>query len=168
MWGFHPSAETVACKLVRDFFAHEFARAIPAGSEHLYKISVALAERVYLYPLTECGASEETARADKIGAIIYPAVAMRANVDNLALLPDFVDRYLTLHSVEWIRIDSRRDFSFEVTPVDFADTFRPDGTIEWKGRRARWQVAPGDTVLVRVENGRYVVRAKDGRMVEPT
>lgn len=155
-------------RLIHGFLAEEFARDVPIGAEHDYKLSVAITEKL-LGDLIIEAKDEDTSRIPRIAGIIYPALAMRANSDNLAILPEFVDRYLQLEQVEYIRVDSAsNDLKYQVTKLDFANTFGRDGQIEWKGRLPQWQIPPGATVRVSVERGQYVVRNEKGNIVEPT
>jgi hypothetical protein len=56
---------------------------------------------------------------------------MRTNSDNIALMPQFVGRYLSLEAVEWMRVDSESGhFRYQVANLDFAHSFDSDGRIE--------------------------------------
>ena len=162
-WGVpHPHLCSSRNTLIADFLASEFTRVVPPGNEHFYKFSIAIAEKLYIGPLHD----EEF---DRLGGILYPTIAMRANSDNLALIPEFVDRFLSLEAVEWIRVDSGgANLKLQVTKLDFADSFGGTGQIEWKGRLPQWSVGSGRTVRVSVEDGKYVVRDEEGTIVEPT
>lgn len=163
-----PSHDRPANRLIHGFLAQEFARDVPVGAEHVYKLSVAITEKL-LGDLPLGTKDEDILCISGFAGIIYPALAMRANTDNLALLPEFVDRFLQLEQVEYIRIDSASDdLKYQVTKLDFANTFGPDGEIEWKGRLPQWRVPPGSTVRVSVEGGKYVVRDEKGNTIEPT
>lgn len=160
---------TPANQLIAKFFAAEFTRVVSADQEHLYKISAAIAEKLYIGNVNMAAAGDVFEGEPRFGGLLYPTIAMRANSDNVALIPEFVERYLELMSVEWIRIDSKEpDFKFKVTVLDFANSFSSTGDIEWKGRHPQWQVQPGQQVRVSVENGKYVVRNERGEEVEPT
>lgn len=153
--------------LIHEFLGEEFAREVPYGAEHEYKLSVAITEKL-LGNLTLEAPDENMLSDSRFAGIIYPALAMRANSDNLALLPEFVDRFLQLEQVEYIRVDSARDdLKYQVTKLDFANTFGPSGEIEWKGRLPQWQIPSGATVRVGVERGKWVVRNEMGEIVEP-
>lgn len=55
-----------------------------------------------------------------------------------------------------------------MTPVDFlATSFGKDGSIEWKGHPGKWYLKKKDDQLIlSVENGRWVARDKNGKVVE--
>jgi hypothetical protein len=155
-WGrgteFEKLEETTGC--IKEFFATEFAKVVPPGQEDLYKLSIAIAEMHF--------------SSDMFGGLLYPSMAMRANADNLVLKPECVDQYLKLHKVEYIRVDETRDYGFKVTLLDFADTFGPDGEIQWKGRLPHWVMRQEGQVLnLRVEDGRWIARNEKGEIVEP-
>ena len=154
--------------MVHEFLAAEFSRVVEPGSEHEYKLSIAIAEKL-LGPLnTENGGSTIPA-GSQFGGLIYPALAMSANADNLALLPEIVDQHLDLEQVEYIRVeDKTSETQFQVTVLDFANSWGSDGSIEWKGRRPQWQIQAGEAVQVSVENGRWVARDVNGEIIEPS
>jgi hypothetical protein len=142
---------------------------VPPESEHLYKLSIAIAEKLYLGPLQMDSEAGEFDGEPRFAGIVYPTIAMRANSDNIALIPEFVDRLLSLETVEWIRVDSKgTDLKYQITKLDFANSFGGDGQIEWKGRLPQWVVGPGREVRVSVEHGKYVVCDEQGRIVEPS
>lgn len=169
-WGpTHPMISSPANVLVADFFASEFARVVTPGEEHLYKLSIAIAEKLYLDPLHMDSIGDEFQGERRFGGILYPTIAMRANSDNIALLPEFVDRFLHLEAVEWIRVDAEDlDLKYQVTNLDFANSFSSEERLDWKGRLAQWVVGPGREVRVSVENGKYVVRDEKENIVEPS
>ncbi|MGH6933237.1 MAG: hypothetical protein ACREEE_12480 [Dongiaceae bacterium] len=148
--------------------AEEFTRDVPDDQDYRYKLSVAIAERLLgevIVAQREAGMPEDL----RYAGIIYPTVAMRANADNLALLPEFVDRCLALEQVECISVDSvDADKRFTITTHDFANSFAPDGMIEWQGRGPQWSLLPRATGRVGVENGQYVLRNPDGKIIDPS
>lgn len=165
----HPMIPSATNSLIANFFATEFAQVVNSDEDHLYKMSIAIAEKLYLGPLNMDSFGGEFDGEGRIGGLIYPTIAMRANSDNVALTPGFVDRYLSLETVEWIRIDSdRADFKYQVTNLDFANSFGSDGQIDWKGRCANWTIGPGQQRFISVEHGKYVVRDELGNIVEPS
>ena len=94
---------------------------------------------------------------------------MKANSDNAALKPHIVDQHLKIEQIEYIRIDKHfDDLKYQVTTLDFADTFGLDGKIEWKGRLPQWQIEPGKTAIVTIENGSYIVRDIKGNIIKPS
>lgn len=163
--------QTPVNRALQKFFSAEFARDVPADQEHQYKISVAIAE-ILLRDMDEDGRIESVSDT-RMAGLVYPALAMLGHSDNLVLKPDIVDRYLQLEQVEYMRIDSMdvdgKFVTYHNTHLDFADTFKPDGSIEWKGRPARWHIVipPGGMVRWAIENGRQVYRNENGDLIEP-
>jgi hypothetical protein len=82
--------ETPSNKMLHKFLSSEFARDVPDGSEHLYKLSVAIAEKLsgQLSVLDEVEGMPPDRR---FAGLQYPALAMRGDADNIVLFPDFVD-----------------------------------------------------------------------------
>jgi hypothetical protein len=142
-------------KQVRQFFADEFTKIVPPGQEHLYKLSVAIAEMHFGF--------------DMFDGLIYPAMAMRGNADNLAIKPSSVDNKLVLKKVEYYQItECCKDVGYRVRMLDFANSFSENGQIEWKGRLPHWVLRNrGEALEVAVENGKWVARNLQGEMVEP-
>ena len=163
--GYKPTTSDL---IVNKYFANEFAKVVPEGGEHLYKISVAISEKLCGGELHMEIAGDSYKGPMEIGGVIYPTIAMRANSDNIALKTHIVDKYLSLEQVEYIRVDSTHDFQYEVKIIDFANSFCENGTIEWKGRHPQWVLGPGQEVTVSVENGHYVARDTEGNIIEPT
>lgn len=139
---------------MKQFFATEFAKVVPLGQEFLYKVSIAIAELHF--------------SNDMFGGLLYPSMAMRANADNLALKPECVDNHLSIRKVEYIRVDETDALGFKVTILDFANSFKEDGGIQWKGRHPHWVMGEKGQVLhFKVENERWVARNETGEIVEP-
>jgi hypothetical protein len=171
-WGHKDALQTTSesNRLVAKYFATQFSRNVQKGDDHEYKISVAIAEKHYIGDL-ETGVSQTNrhGKATTFSGLIYPSISMRANADNVALLPAHVDKFLVPVSVEWLRIDSEGpDFSYQVTKLDFANSFGQAGGIEWKGRLPKWEVSPGQTATAIVENGHWVMRNEQGEVMEPS
>jgi hypothetical protein len=143
--------------LVDEFLDSEFSKIVPSGKEHehLYKLSIAIAEKMFL--------------ADMFDGLLYPTIAMRGNVDNLAIKARYVDEVkLKFVNAKWYRIDSRDGFQYKATETNFANSFKEDGTLEWKGRKGQWFLEKQrDQLTMKSENGVWVARDKFGNIVEP-
>jgi hypothetical protein len=138
------------------------------GHEYEHKMSVAISDKL-LGNINLENQFTNTPKINKFTGILYPALAMKGNSDNLVLLPDFADKYLELKKVEYIRIDDVIDNAkYKVTLIDFADTFSSEGLIEWKGGLPQWRLSKeGESLIVSVENGKWVARNDRGEIVEP-
>lgn len=169
-WGPPHSLTTdLSNQLIAKYFAEEFTRVVSVGQEYLYKISTAIAEKLYIGNVNMAVSGDAFEGEARFGGLLYPTIAMRANSENVVLLPEFVDRFLELMSVEWVRVDSKEpDFKYKVTVLDYANSFSSTGEIEWKGRGPEWKVHPGQQVMVSVENGKFIVRNERGEEVDPT
>jgi hypothetical protein len=103
---------------VIEFLADIFTRTVPPAEEQLYKkLTTAVAEMLFA--------------ADPFDGLLYPTLAMRANADNVALKPRFVDNHLRFLKAEFIQIAAIRDFAFDISALDTAREIGPKGTIEW-------------------------------------
>ena len=140
--------------IIDKFLASEFTRKVNAGKEHLYKISIAIAEQHF--------------HDDIFDGLMYPTVAMKGMADNFAFKPEVINKKLVIKKVEYIRIEEcLNDSEYKISVLDFADSFTKDGQIEWKGRRPQWVLREkGETLNIAVENGKWVARNSDGEIVE--
>jgi hypothetical protein len=117
-------------------------------------VSVAIAEKLFLDNIFD--------------GLLYPTVQMRANADNLALKPRYVDSNLMFLKAEFVRVKAVREFAFDIDVLDTATELTPDGTIVWKGHRDKWTLRNKDDQLTFVaENGEWVVRNAAGQIVDP-
>ncbi len=141
-------------RFIMEFLAEAFTRSVPIGSEHEYKLSVAIAEHLY---------------ADQMfNGLLYPTIAMRANADNFALKLPYADTHLQFVKAEFARIDNLRDFAFDITVLDTATQLASDGAIMWKGRLDQWVIREnGGQLTLTVENNQWVARDASGHVVKP-
>ena len=109
-----------------------------------------------------------SSRSTDFAGILYPSLGMHANADNVALLPEFANKYLEFEQVEFIRVDSdQHDFQYQITVLDFANSVDDHGGIEWKGRRPRWQIEAIGQITFVAENGRWIARDELGNILDP-
>lgn len=149
------AARDEASGVVEEFLATCFTTEIEPGKGFLYKLPIAVAEKFLV--------------SDLFDGILYPSIAMRANADNIALNPAYVDRSLKFVSAEFVRVDKVLDFKYEVTVLDFANEVRTDGSLVWLGRRPNWKLTEkGQMLRMIVEDGRWVARTAAGDLVEPS
>jgi hypothetical protein len=100
--------------------------------------------------------------------LLYPALAMRGNADNLAIKPPAVDKKLAFKKADFFQIEDYSDNSYKVTWLDFANSLSCEGKIEWKGRLPQWKLGKkGEMLMLKVENGMWVARNPNGEVVEP-
>lgn len=139
---------------VSDFLAEAFSRIVPRSSEYEYKLSVAIAEKLF--------------SDDIFDGLLYPTIAMRANADNFALKLRYASQHLQFQRAEFARIDQVRDFAFDITTLDTATKLAADGSICWKGRLDQWVIRePFGELSFTAQNGEWIARDKSGKIVEP-
>ncbi len=145
----HPNA------IRREFFSQEFTKIVQEGDEHLYKLSIAIAEK-HIHGAMFAG-------------LLYPSVAQHANADNMALKPDYVDRGMSVEDVQYIKVNKHpKELEYSIEVLDSAKQFSDSGEILWKGPPKKWTLnKEGAVLLFRVENGKWVARNKEGDVVEP-
>jgi hypothetical protein len=140
-------------EVVSDFLAETFTQIIPRGSEYRYKLSVAIAEKLFLDNIFD--------------GLLYPTIAMRANADNFALKLRYANKHLQFQRAEYALIEHVRDFAFDITILDTATQLGADGSICWKGRLDQWVInEPFGQLNLTAENGEWIARDKDGKVVE--
>jgi hypothetical protein len=139
---------------VAEFISDLFTRVVPRGEEHVYKLTVAVAEKLFA--------------VDLFDGLLYPTVPMRANADNIALKPIYADTHLRFLGAAFVRIDAERDFAYDITVLDTAREVGTDGAIYWTGRRDQWVVRDGRSLTFTVQNGKWVALDAAGNIVEPS
>jgi hypothetical protein len=135
-----------------EFLSQIFTRDVRFGEERLYKLSIAVSEKMI--------------GSDLFGGLIYPTIAMRANVDNVALKPTFVARALRFLKVKYVRVTAKRDLQYDLDLLDSASAIGTDGTIIWRGRPGQWVIQPWQGLRFSVEDGAWIARDASGRIVD--
>jgi hypothetical protein len=144
--------------LIHEFLSEEFTKEIADGEFEEYNLSIAIAERL-LGKIVNTKSDEHM----EFAGIMYPAMKMRANADNFALQPSIVDKHLRLEEVEYIRVREVGDLKYEITKLDFANSWKQDGLILWQGASQSW--TSKQIQMVAVENGAWVARDAEGNLV---
>jgi hypothetical protein len=151
-WGNEPAEQINGT--VAEFLSETFTSIVAPGSEHQYKLSVAIAEKLSAH--------------DMFDGLLYPTVAMRGNADNFALKTGYADKHLRFVRAEFARIDHVREFSFDITMLDTATELAADGDIVWRGRLDQWVLREqNDTIVLTAEKDGWVARDMSGKIVEP-
>ena len=149
-----PLMQEAINKLVAEFLSAEFTRQVPPGEEHLYKITIAIAEKHL--------------NSEMFDGLIYPSIPMKANADNLALWPGSADTHLSFVKAEYTQVESKQEFNYEARVLDTVDRVDSKGRLLWKGRGDRWVIKENYGQLMFTEDdGRWVARDEQGNVVEP-
>jgi hypothetical protein len=131
-----------AQNLLQKFFNEKFTVKIFPGEESRYKLSAAIAELLF------SAKDADDLDGETLAGLQYPSIAMYADDDNLVLLPDFVNRSMKLVHVEYFQVmGQHRERDFGILPLDFADSFGPQGEIEWKGHLDYEQWHSGQSIM---------------------
>jgi|GEM_PF-2399175 len=157
--------------VLQNFFSKEFSKHVPDGEEHLYKISIAIAEGLFGNTHFKGELPSDIKNPPKerrLGILLYPSLARSANTDNVVLLPEFVDKYLELRQVDLIYVKEKFDEkNLKIDFLDFANSFTSDGRIEWQGRIPHWEGKGNfNWTFTYTDNG-LVARNEKGEIVEP-
>ena len=107
-----------------DHLSHLFTEKDQAGNVDRYKITAAIAEIHY-------GTLE--GKQDGIAGVLYPSVASRANGDNLALLPWFVDASVRWVKAIHVRVSEALVVGWVVQEIDTARAVDDIGNLQWAG-----------------------------------
>jgi hypothetical protein len=114
-------------------------------------------------------AAQIFAGSDMFDGLMYPAVAMRLNAENLALKPGRVDAKVRFVSVDFVRVTAVRELAYDVEVTDFARADGPGGSLAWRGRPGNWVLTrQGEALRMVDEDGRWVARTPEGALVDPT
>lgn len=151
----HPEILKEENIIIQDFLARIFSQVIPRDKTEIYKLTIAIAEKHYL--------------ADIFEGLLYPTIPMKANADNFAIKPSFIDSGgIVFEEVEFIEVTKIYDFKYDINILDWANSISGTGTIEWKGRLPQWTIKEkGGELKFNAENGKWIARDKNGNIVEP-
>lgn len=129
-----------ATSAMAGYLCDVFTRRVARGSEHLYKISAAIAHRL--------------TAADAIDGILYPSIALNADNDNVAIKPSFADRGLRFVRAEYRLIHRVGAGRIRTEIIDTAVDLASDGRILWRGRPGVWRTQPGERPRFEVRDGK--------------
>ncbi|TAJ52349.1 MAG: hypothetical protein EPO58_11580 [Chitinophagaceae bacterium] len=142
------SKENVA---VYNYLAKVFTQKIPKEKAYLYKLSIAIANKLLGPPMQ---------------GIIYPTIAMFGNADNVALEPSFVDKHLQFVSVEFIKIKRTADQGSYDT-LDSAVDVDEAGKLVWTGKLLTWDVQGTNSMSFGSGGDHWIVKDGKGKRVDP-
>jgi hypothetical protein len=145
-------------RLVDEFFSSYFSIDVRDGQEHPYRATIAMTEKLIAAPTVP--------GAFRFDGLMYPTIPMNGNCENFALKREFVERGVEFVKAEYVKIRVIDGMKMNMDTLDFANSLRPDGGLEWKGRPGRWVVKPGQQVKVSVdEQGEYICHDTSGNLV---
>jgi hypothetical protein len=153
-WSDAPAVVPDSMTEIANTLADLFTEIVPPSEEYRYTLTAALATKFM--------------QGDLFDGIIYPTIVMRANADNFALKPSFVDTGMRFVKAELATIDRVHEFSYDITVVDTAGRLLDGDAIDWKGRGDQWVIRENGGALVMVaQNGKWVAYDLRGNIVEP-
>jgi hypothetical protein len=161
----HPiSNETKFNNRLRQALSIACTADVHKGNEYLYKLSIAISELMFdgAGPLRiDLPGGPRESRA---AGTVYPAMKLRGVADNMAIWPEFVDRYLTIDLVQWVVVEEA-DEARSLYTIKHLATARefPDGKLVWDEtpmdrRRGRGTIA--------LEGNAWVLRDGEGRIID--
>lgn len=158
----------------RDEFSVMARLFIGKNHKHKYKLSTAIAECMLKGPFH---------------GLVYPSIAMKGHADNFAILPNHSDKNIMFAWVEKFRLKSINEDVFEIDTIDYATS--QDGIrLQWKGRGPAymrndkdiaWEMRVNKITKERIatpilvdidligkeENGQWIFRNKEGKIIDP-
>lgn len=142
--------------IIQNFLAKTFSQIITNSNTDLYKLTIAIAEKHFF--------------SDMFHGLLYPTIPMKANADNLAIKPGYIDDGgLEFLQVEFIEVTKQYDFKYDINILDWANSISSNGTIEWKGRLPQWTINETNRELKIVEeNGKWIAKDSNGNIVNPS
>ncbi|MGB6877552.1 MAG: hypothetical protein WBD87_16120 [Candidatus Acidiferrales bacterium] len=145
--------------MIDEFFASFFCVDVQPGQEHLYRATIALTEKLIPEP-TEAGAF-------RFDGVMYPTIPMSGNCENFALKPEFVQRAVEFVKAEYVRIRVVDGMVMTFDTLDFANSVRADGALDWRGRPGNWVLREkGEQLQFRVNGqGEWEARNANGELI---
>ena len=111
-----------------------FTTEVPDGDEYRYKETIAINELLFdrASPLPILG-HNDSPKNQRVAGTVYPTVQMRGLADNIAIWPEFVDRYLTLKSIRCVQIEAadRDKLAYTFLTVAYSDTIEKKAIV-WR------------------------------------
>jgi hypothetical protein len=146
-------------RMVDEFFSSFFSVDVPKGQEPLYKATIAITEQLIPIP-TEPGPV-------RFDGLMYPTIPMKGNCENFALRKEFVEHGVAFVKADYIKIRAIEGTQITFDKLDFANSVRADGALEWKGRLGQWTIRQhGGTLQFSVnEQGEWIARDMNGEVV---
>ncbi len=150
-----PNETDFNAKLRRQL-SEAFTEDVPEGEEYRYKLAIAVNELLFgdAEPLrTDL---PDGPRCDRAAGTVYPAMQMKGAADNVAIWPEFVDRYLRLKSVGYVLVEAvnAEKRSYTVSSLAMSN--------EFSGKEIIWREGLSDERQRRghigFENGLWVQR----------
>jgi hypothetical protein len=141
-----------------------FTQDVPDDAKYRYKESIAINELLFdkaePFPILGNGAPT----TDRAAGTVYPTVQLRGLADNVAILPEFVDRYLKLLSVRYVQVEAANEamMTYRFYTLAYSTMFQ-DGVIIWHND------LPSDdlrTTHVKLENGAWCFRNGRGELYD--
>jgi hypothetical protein len=147
--------ETASNARLRHQLSEAFTEDVPEGKEWRYKLPIAINEVLFdgagPLPIN----APDGPKFGRVVGTVYPAMRMKGASDNVAMWPEFVDRFLRLKFVSYVLVeaeDAGRQ-SFSVSSVAQSDEFngnqiiwRP-GITDERQRRGHISYEKGQWVL---------------------
>jgi hypothetical protein len=148
--------ETKFNERLRRALSLAFTEDVGKGNEYRYKLSIAINERLFDGAGPMPTHHPDGPRDSRAAGTVYPAMGLRGLADNVAMWPEFVDRYLRIQLVQWVRVEAadEQQPSYTIQHLATSREF-PGGNIMWDEtpmdeRRGRGTIA--------LENGQWVLR----------
>jgi hypothetical protein len=141
-------------RLVVRFMREQFTKRVLPGQEHLYRMSIAIAEK-------QC-------EQDLFEGLMYPSIAAAARADNLAIKPSCAESRLEFIKAEYAVVEAIAEDKISLEVIDIANALSDAGTIRWLGGAPKWTIREdGQQLIFSVENRQWVARDISGKTVEP-
>jgi len=137
-------------KEIYNFLSQQFVKNVPVGEEYLYKLTISIARK-----FMKNGPQD---------GLLYPTIAMKGNTDNIALNPESLSK-INLLSIEFNKIQEKKDFGFELTKIDSATKWNSVGDIVWNSRKLNWTIGPGKMATAKAEDGEWVLYDEENKEI---
>ena len=137
---------------VYNYLAAEFSKQVPKHEPYLYKPSIAIANKLLM--------------GEVLQGILYPAMAMAGNADNLVLKPSYVDTHMEFVAVEYLEVTYAEGMQYRYEALDSATEIL-DGRIRWSGKGLAWTLRGNQSIAMTAEGGDWIGRDDQGQRLDP-
>jgi len=137
---------------VYNFLAASFARKISREENFLYKLSIAITNKLIM--------------GEILHGVLYPSIAMNGNSDNIVLKPSYVDENLEFVGVEYLEVVASEGMKYKHETLDSA-TEIDKGELMWTGKLLGWTLDNQKSIAFSSEGNDWSAKDETGNRSDP-
>ncbi len=137
---------------VYNFLAASFARKISREENFLYKLSIAITNKLIMGGL--------------LHGVLYPSIAMNGNSDNIVLKPSYVDESLEFVGVEYLEVVASEGMKYKYETLDSAVEI-DNCQLKWTGKLLGWTLGSQKSIDFNSDGSDWKAKDERGNRSDP-